>query len=30
MIEKKIQHIVQIKSTTDYVAKFMKHVNFIE
>ena len=29
-IEKKIQHIVQIKSTVNYVIKFIKHVNFIE
>ena len=29
-IEKKIQHIVQIKLTVNYVVKFMKHVNFIE
>ena len=29
-IERKIQHIVQIKLITDYVVKFMKHVNFIK
>ena len=29
-VEKKIQHIVQIKLTIDYVIKFMKHVNLIE
>ena len=29
-IERKIQHIVQIKSTVDYAVKFMKHVNLTE
>ena len=29
-VEKKIQHIVQVKSAIDYVVKFMEHVNLIE
>ena len=29
-VEKKIQHIAQIKSTVDYIAKFIKHANLTE